>query len=249
MTDAFFLYKLLTALVSPFAPLKIIRHRVINMTDSIALLQPNVELACWLLDILLYLEYPDVYNLSVYLRLCNCLRAANLPLKETIFKILNRILIKWVDVLEDKNTTDEETEGVHAIRECVSKHLVASRVQGALLKRLAYERRQDRLLFSSFLRNGIEFFLSLLRLQQVIIETAAPARDDNVKTLESAREEEKGDEEQEDGEVMFIPQMEGPKLVQTSEGALQIQWHDPSFLTLMGNKIGSVVYELQMAER
>lgn len=219
------------------------------MTDSIALLQPNVELACWLLDILLYLEYPDVYNLSVFLRLCNCLRAANLPLKETVFKILNRILVKWVDVLEDKNTRQGKSGGIHAIRECVSKHLVVSRVQGALLKRLAFERRQDRLFFSSFLRNGIDFVMSLYRLQQVMVDTGAPTRDDNIKALESAREEEEGEEEQEDGEVIFIPQMEGPKLMQTSEGALQIQWHDPSFLTLVGNKIGSVIYELQMTER
>jgi hypothetical protein len=208
-----------------------------------------VELACWLLDILLYLEYPDVYNLSVFLRLCNCLRAANLPLKETVFKILNRILIKWVDVLEDKDAAQGESGGVHAIRECVSKHLVVSRVQGALLKRLAFERRQDRLFFSSFLRNGIDFILSLYRLQQVILDTTAPARDDNVKALEGAREEEKGEEGQEDGEVIFLPQMEGPKILQASEGALQIQWHDPSFLTLVGNKIGSAIYELQMAER
>mmetsp|Transcript_8575 Transcript_8575/g.14495 ORF Transcript_8575/g.14495 Transcript_8575/m.14495 type:complete len:608 (-) Transcript_8575:220-2043(-) len=103
--------------------------RTLCASDSQAMLQPSVELAWWLLDLLLAPLYypaataatsssdapvaaqtayqpaqlgphPCVVSGAVLFRLGHCLRSGNMPVKEVAMRALTRIAVHWCDRLE-----------------------------------------------------------------------------------------------------------------------------------------------------
>lgn len=252
-------------------------HRALQMPDSLALLQPNVELAFWMVDILLLLEHPQVcrasgwfyhfacmyiltlavhlqiYTIGVFTRLCNCLRSANLPLKETVFKVLTRVLSKWVDMVEeDKQLLDAQSQDVVSsdqdpadgpsasvsamgriavIREALSRHLSVSRIQATLLRRIGYERREARLFFSSYVRSAVDFMCIMAHLQQLLSQlghaATPPPSCEPWGSLLMQDGSGSTSECHAFGSLDLDAILEAPVVQQTSASALVVQWHDP----------------------
>jgi len=246
------------------------------MPDSLALLQPNVELAYWLIDAMLYLNKPHTYSLNAFTRLCNCLRSANLPLKETIFRVLSRIFVKWVDMLQQDKFTivsrsmASKPEDVvrqalelpvraSMIQEVLSRNVSMSRIQAAIITRMGYERRQERLFFSSFVRAAMDFIITLSKLQETLAEInfLSGTKDTDSQSKESLQSisdsQESTSSEQpstpDKGEDTQLPQLQPPKLSQASDTAIVIQWHDSSFLSLLSCRGFSLVFELEVSDR
>ncbi|GMI41280.1 hypothetical protein TeGR_g2351, partial [Tetraparma gracilis] len=82
--------------------------RSLNTSDSQALLQPSVELASWLLDLLLYSKSPCMFKVFTYQRVASCLLSANVPIKDMCLRVIRSILVEWFDelVAEDKRGED-----------------------------------------------------------------------------------------------------------------------------------------------
>ena len=254
-------------------------YRNLNMPDSLALLQPNVELAFWLVDQLLFLEHSHVYTISVFTRLCNCLRSANLPLKETVFKILTRLFAKWVNTLQqDKSVLDaasasaQNDDGsgggtgstassqhvqlpmarVAVIRDAITRHLSMSRIQATVLRRVAYERRQERLFFSSYVRSALDFIIAMSKLQETLTDLSPNLVGTSVEAPNSTAMEEDDMFASEGGmgAAAAFPQLEPPKVHQTSDTALLVQWHDtPLFNDLRSASSLSSLFELEVSDR
>jgi hypothetical protein len=95
--------------------------RSLCASDSQATLQPSVELAWWILDLLLAPLYPPatpspsssssaapivlgphpcIVSGAVLFRLGHCLRSGNMPVKEVAMRATTRIAVHWCDRLE-----------------------------------------------------------------------------------------------------------------------------------------------------
>ena len=81
--------------------------RNLCVSDSQATLQPNVELAWWILDLLLSKCCVSVLHGKAFFRLSNCLRSANMPIKEIVMRGMSRIIVVWCDVLEARGVDDD----------------------------------------------------------------------------------------------------------------------------------------------
>jgi hypothetical protein len=219
-------------------------YRSLSMPDSLALLQPNVELAFWLVDQLLYLQCPHVFSISIFSRLCNCLRSANLPLKETVFKVLTRIFVKWIDTLQQQHDPSAQAA---VMRDALSRHLSLSRIQAAALRRLAYERRQNRLFLSPYVRSAVDCIGAMSKLQKTLadIKSAPSPSNDDTPDPGAAIPAEPSP-----GEGVALPQLDPPKVQQTSDTSLLVQWQQAALQAILASSAPPAhVVELEVCDR
>jgi hypothetical protein len=233
-------------------------YRELCMPDSLALLQPNVELAFWLIDQLLYLEQPHIFSVTVFTRLCNCLRSANLPLKETVFKILTRVFVKWVTVLQQNKAAfgspgasssgSDETSALEVpsarlavVRDVLTRHLSMSRILATVHRRIAFEQRQERLFFSAYVRSAVDFIIVMSKLQEALTELAGGGEEPALPASEpSPRSEAPGADD-----ASPPPPLEPPRVSQTSDTSLLVQWQEgPS-----SSASSSSIFELEVSDR
>ena len=191
--------------------------RILNTSDSQALLQPSVELAGWLLDLLLYCKSPCMYKIFTFQRIASCLLSANVPIKDMCMHVLRSIIVEWFSVLErgggrggggEGGGEDESMNGevIPSAREMVS--LIADCIPLGRLKRIASqraaeERRHERVFMSQFTR----------RMTALTVAT-----DDLLEFIGGM--EKGGGEEEEEG----VPMVEELSMAVLSENALSITW-------------------------
>jgi hypothetical protein len=150
--------------------------RNLCVSDSQAMLQPNVELAWWVLDLLLSLQCPSVLHANVFFRLSNCLRSANMPIKEIAMRGMARIIVSWSDLMElQASNVDvvvsglaEDTPTATILRELVQKSVPHAKLQCAAARRIASEQREERLVFSRYIHAMVELLVSIDKLESLI---------------------------------------------------------------------------------
>ncbi|GLE01307.1 hypothetical protein PINS_up010137 [Pythium insidiosum] len=169
-------------------------QRELKRSDVVVLEEPGVELASWLLSVLL--DIPSVAsalfgaNLQMdpsshpLLQLTGMLRSSNLPLKFLVLQTISRILQLHVVA---------HTEAVHILlNQC---HLDFASVLHASNNRFARESIQQRVLFSQYLQVFVELLLVLRRLEvdeakrcgldQDVLRLASPAMSKSMFTTSS----------------------------------------------------------------
>ena len=167
--------------------------RILSASDSQALLQPNVELASWGVDLMLSVGAKETQWGSVFQRVAGCLMSANMPVKEVAMKIMWKIVVGWFEMVqggelneqgsEEKKKTDtcgEENgdDDDEDDDDCVPKisqilQLISSCVPLGRLKRIASqrateERRHERIFMSRYTQKMTQLIVAVEEIMKAI---------------------------------------------------------------------------------
>mmetsp|Transcript_83789 Transcript_83789/g.236753 ORF Transcript_83789/g.236753 Transcript_83789/m.236753 type:complete len:3060 (-) Transcript_83789:463-9642(-) len=222
--------------------------RSLCVSDSQAMLQPNVELAWWLLDLLLSLQCPLVLNGNTFFRLSNCLRSANMPVKEIVMRALTRILVSWCDTLQQRRTLSNAGEssgefttgaapGATVIDELLHKSVPLAKLQCAAVRRIASEQRQERIFFSKYVHAMVELLVTVMKLEE-LLSSSLPALA-GVGPGEAAGG---------DAAAQSTPRPSAPQLILATESSLSLGWL-PAQSVHGAAAAASVRYQLEMASQ
>ena len=167
--------------------------RNLSASDSQALLQPNLELALWLLTLLLDNKIQIMYTRSTFQRLSACLMSANMPIKEAVMHLLWRVVVGWIecvktktDKLRDNLATFENSTGdfgtsssnndsnddsnsnspptPNEMRQLINNFIPLGRMKRIANQRASEERRQERIFVSVYTKKMTNLVIAVCDL-------------------------------------------------------------------------------------
>ncbi|GMH96967.1 hypothetical protein TrST_g6277 [Triparma strigata] len=193
--------------------------RMLTASDSQALLQPNVELASYILDLLISNDSPCMYKSFTFQRISGGLMSANMPTKEICMKLMWRIVVGWrlrLESGEGKKGKPEIPERSEIVA-LLFDNVPLGRLKRIASQRAAEERRQERTFMSSYTQTMTQLVVGVEDLLEFIDAENGNGRDDD------------GDAVKKEGEeVESLPLVADLAMSVLSENAISVTWSRPA---------------------
>ena len=149
--------------------------RILNASDSQTLLQPNVELSFWLLDLLLTCESVHMYTELTFRRIASCLLSANMPVKEVCMHLMWRIIVGWFQLVGEKYdgnfphcNSNKILPKAGDILQLASECVPLGRLKRIANQRAAEEKRHERVFLSRFTQKMVQLTVATEDLLDVV---------------------------------------------------------------------------------
>ncbi|CAM9290375.1 unnamed protein product, partial [Chrysoparadoxa australica] len=198
------------------------------------LTQPSVELAHWLLDLLLTCGCGIALSDNTFSRLGHCLRSPNMPVKEVAMYSLSCIAMAWHEhVARSSPVTGPAASALPsplAMEDTMQRNISLQKIRATLTRCAASKMRRGSVLLPSYMQTMTELFIAGRRLQKALV---------------SSRDQQDGREEAINTSLTQLPPLK-LEMQYATDTIIALTWA-PARIPVDGGTTPNLSYEVEIA--